>query len=113
MTYNGDAMGLQENIRLTGALPSWTALRDRLEAAGLPVSLRMIDGQLALPDEAPEPGWQELRLALPAGMVTLRHTQDQLSVIVWGNADAALLEERDRMVTAIAKLTGGTVSDVG
>jgi hypothetical protein len=106
-------MGLQRDVSFTGEMPSWSDVSNRLAAAGLSVTVRMIDGLPAFPDEVPEPGWQELRLSTPGGMVTLRGSTSCLSVVVWGNADAQLLRERDIIATTIAEMTGGTVRDPG
>ena len=104
-------MGLQRDVTFTGEVPGWEAVRDRLAATGLVVSVRMIDGQPAFPDEVPEPGWQELRLGTPGGMVTLRRGDGRLSVIVWGNATATQVRERDLIVSTLAELTAGNVLD--
>ena len=106
-------MGLQRDVTFAGEPPAWSALRDRLAAAGLAAGLRMVDGLPAFPDEEPEPGWRELRLGTPGGMVTLRLAPGRLSVVVWGNAGPELLRERDQVVAALAGLTGGAVSDPG
>jgi hypothetical protein len=73
----------------------------------------MIDGLPAFPDEVPEGGWRELRLGSAAGMVTLRRSDPLLSVIVWGNADAALLAVRDRIAWACAAAGSGTIAAPG
>jgi hypothetical protein len=104
-------MGLQRDVTFTGEAPSWEVLRERLAAAGVPVTVRMIDNLPAFPDEVPEPSWRELRLATGHGMVTLRQAAGRLSVVVWGNADRDLLSERDTIASVIADLTTGSVSD--
>jgi hypothetical protein len=106
-------MGLQRDVTFTGEPPAWQALRDRLAAARVSVAVRMIDNMPAFPDEAPEPGWRELRLGTPHGMVTLRRTPGGVSVMVWGNAEPALLRDCDLIVSTIADLTGGSATDVG
>jgi hypothetical protein len=104
-------MGLQRHVTYTGEAPSWDTVRVRLAAAGVPVTMRMIDNLPAFPDEVPEPGWRELRLATGHGMVTLRQAAGRLSVVVWGNADGDLLRERDAIASVIADLTTGSISD--
>ncbi len=102
-------MGLDRTVRFPGEPPAWDAIRGQLRRVGVEPALRMIDGQPAFPDEAPEPGWHELRLGTPAGMVTLRRGPSSLSCVVWGNADDALLAVRDRLAWACAGAGGGSV----
>ena len=97
-------MGLSQFIRFPAGVPSWDVLRDHLVACGLSVQLRMIDGQLAFPDEAPATDWRELRVSLPQGMITLRREVDGLTFVVWGNADTALNEAWNALVRACAEL---------
>jgi hypothetical protein len=70
----------------------------------------MIDGLPAFPDECPPPGWRELRLGVPAGMVTLRRTADGFACIVWGNAEAKLIQSRDHVAWACAQAGNGTIT---
>jgi hypothetical protein len=104
-------MGLQRDVTYSGEAPSWDTLRVRLAAAGVAVTMRMIDNLPAYADEVPEPGWRELRLTTGHGMVTLRQVAGRLSVVVWGNADGDLLRDRDTIASVIADLTTGSVSD--
>ena len=92
--------------------PPWPTLREALAQRGLPAQLRMIDGELAFHDEVPPDDWRELRLSLPAGMVTLARTPDTIRCIVWGNADAALQQQWRELAQTIAQLCGGTVAGV-
>jgi hypothetical protein len=62
----------------------------------------------AFPDETPEPTWNELRVGLSAGMVTVRRTPGGLSCVVWGNADAALRTSWDKLCWACAA-DGGVI----
>ena len=73
----------------------------------------MIDNLPAFPDEIPEPGWHELRISLTGGMVTLRAEPNGWAVVVWGNADAALLRSRDICCRAIAEAGNGTIESDG
>jgi hypothetical protein len=103
-------MGLELTVRFpTGHVPSWDDIRTRLAHVGESVSLRMIDGMPAFPDESPDANWRELRLGFTAGMVTLRRAHSSLSCVTWGNADAALLSARDRVAWACAAAGGGAV----
>src|SRR4051812_40977196 len=99
-------MGLDQKIPCTN-LPPWPALRDALAARGCPLQLRMIDGQLALPDEEPGEAWQELRVSTPHGMVTLRRETDGVRLVIWGNADEATRGEWNALAQAVAELGGG------
>ena len=73
------------------------------------VEMRMIDDQLAFPDELPEENWRELRLGTPAGMVTVRRDGDCLRFVIWGNADAALRQAWDELVRTFAEVGDGVV----
>ena len=64
-------------------------------------TLRMADGQLTFPDEEPAPDWRELRLALPAGMVTIRRTARGVDLVTWGNISEALVRERDKLANLL------------
>lgn len=90
---------------------AWPALCQALAQCGLAVSLRMIDGELAFPDEQPPDDWRELRLGLPAGMVTLARDSGVVRCVVWGNADSVLQEQWRTLAHIVAQLGGGTVQD--
>lgn len=103
-------MGMDQKVRFPAErLPSWPALRDLLSSRGLPAQLRMIDGQLAFPDEEPGFDWQELRIGSAFGMVTLRREPDGIRLVIWGNADTATQQAWNAITWAVAKLSGGTV----
>jgi hypothetical protein len=72
-----------------------------LAAGGLVCQIVMVDGQLVHPSAAAPVTWREVRLRTPAGMVTLARRVD-VAVTVFGNADAALLETRDRIARALS-----------
>lgn len=60
-------MGMDRTVRFPcGTIPSWDLIRTQLARLGLDSPLRMIDGLPAFPDEAPEPGWRELRVGVAA-----------------------------------------------
>lgn len=106
----GWTMGLDRTVRFPiGIVPAWDGIRDRLLQIGRPVTLRMIDGVPAFPDETPGPGWRELRLGTAAGMVTLRSVASALTCVIWGNADSALLREWDAVCWACAAAGAGVV----
>ncbi len=102
-------MGMHRTITFAGQPPSWQAIRDRITAAGLTVSLRMIDGLPAFPDELPEDGWRELRISTPTGMMTLRLDAGKLTVVVWGNAGPELVREWEMVAEASAAAANGQV----
>jgi len=103
-------MGMDQTVTFTGGkVPSWPAVRDLLAQRGLAVQMRMIDGELAFPDEEPPATWRELRLGTPQGMVTLRREQDQIVFVIWGNADAGLRQAWNALASAFAEAGGGQV----
>jgi hypothetical protein len=69
-----------------------------------PLQMRMIDGQLAFPDETPPENWRELRVAVSAGMISLRREADGVTLVIWGNADKNLVRARDSLASALASL---------
>lgn len=104
-------MGIESRIAFAGPVEiDWPAIFQTLKSAGFPSTVRMIDGLPAFPDETPEPGWSELRLGFPAGMVTLRRAADHsIACIVWGSADQELLAARDALAKVVAESCGGHV----
>ncbi len=103
-------MGMDQSVIFASkALPSWSAVRALLQQRGLAVQMRMIDGQLAFPDEEPPENWTELRVALPQGMVTVRRGEDRLVFVTWGNADAALRQAWNALAWACAEAGAGQV----
>src|SRR5262249_52825791 len=76
---------------------------------GFSLQMGMIDGQLAFPDELPEDSWRELRLRTPQGMVTVRRDGERLVFVIWGNADAAMLQAWNALVWAFAAVGGGRI----
>jgi hypothetical protein len=103
-------MGMEQTVAFEpGTVPPWAAVRDLLAARGFPVQMRMIDGQLAFPDEVPPDGWQELRVGTAHGMVTLRRDGDRMQTVTWGNADAAMMRAWNALTWAIAAAGTGRV----
>jgi hypothetical protein len=92
-----------------GRSPSWESVRGLLARLGYPVQMRMIDGQLAFPDEEPPPAWRELRVGTPQGMVTLRREGDDWVCVTWGNADAGLRQAWNALAWACAESGQGQV----
>ena len=107
-------MGLEQRIHFADeATPTWEAIRTQLSRVGETPALRLIDGLPAFPDETPEPGWKELRIATTAGMVSIRRQPGMLACVVWGNADPALAAAWARVVWACAVAGGGTIDSHG
>jgi hypothetical protein len=103
-------MGMDQTVTFGGkSLPPWPAVRDLLRQRGYPLQMRMIDGQLAFPDEEPSDVWSELRLSTPQGMVTLRRSGNQITFVTWGNADAAMRQAWNALAWAYAEVGEGQV----
>src|SRR5688572_22581968 len=92
-------MGMERRVPLTGGGPAWAAVADAVAKAGYPVQMRMIDGELAFPDEAPPDGWRELRVAHGGAMITVRRGAGEVVLVAWGNAD----EDQLRLWEALAE----------
>jgi hypothetical protein len=103
-------MGMEQIVSFAGGkMPVWTAVSDLLNRSGFPVQVRMIDGQLAFPDEMPPEAWRELRLGTPQGMITVRRDPQRIILITWGNADAELLQAWNGLTWAFAEAGHGQV----
>lgn len=103
-------MGLERAVTCPNGVPGWDAIKAQLARVGESGQLRMIDNLPAFPDEIPEPGWRELRIAAGGAMVTVRASGDTLTCVVWSNADPGLLAARDRVAWACAAAGGGSVA---
>jgi hypothetical protein len=80
------------------------ALRDvlaRLAAAAPAAVIAMVDGALVMPTAPPPTAWNEVRLRLPAGMVTLRRHVRGVAVVVFGNADATMVAAQEAVAEAL------------
>lgn len=88
----------------------WPVVLQLLAARGYPLEMRMIDGALAFPDEAPPDDWRELRVGTPGGMVTVRREPGRYVCTVWGNADQSLTEAWHAVAWAFAEATGGSIA---
>jgi hypothetical protein len=105
-------MGIDRRIGFAPRkLPTFEAVRDRLAKSGFPVQVRMMDGQLAFPDEIPPEYWHELRLGTPQGMITVRREGDDITCVTWGNADRLLLQGWNAVTWAFAVAGDGTIHD--
>jgi hypothetical protein len=106
-------MGMDQKVTFPPEkTPTWTQLADLLAARKFPVQMRMIDGELAFPDETPPDTWRELRVGTAHGMVTLRREADGITLVIWGNADVKMRQTWNALAWAIAHLTGGAVGDL-
>jgi hypothetical protein len=75
----------------------------QLAAAGLRASVLMVDGNLHAPQMPVPPAWRDLRLKTPAGAVSLKRRPDGIAVVVFGNADAALLAAQKAIADALQR----------
>jgi hypothetical protein len=101
---------MEQSVTFAGRpAPAWPAVAALLAGRGFAVQMRMIDGELAFPDEAPPGGWGELRLGTPQGMVTARRQGDAVALVTWGNADGALRQAWNALTWAFAEAGGGLV----
>ncbi|MGL4420199.1 MAG: hypothetical protein ACRCZF_06015 [Gemmataceae bacterium] len=103
-------MGVQREIQAIQVPLEWDRLAETLQALGFPMQVRMVDGLPAFPDEVPEPGWKELRVAIGGGMLTLRYaTLTTMQVVGWSNLDQTMQKALDCLTATIAEQTRGTV----
>ena len=104
-------MGMDQKITFAPEkAPTWPQIAEALTARKFPLQMRMIDGELAFPDEAPPKNWRELRVGGPGGMITLRRDPDGITLVIWGNADEKLREGWNALASAICELTGGAIT---
>jgi hypothetical protein len=92
-------MGMQKRVVFPSEPPAWPAVVALLAEARCAVEMRMIDGELAFPDEQPPEGWREIRVAASGAMVTVRRGPNEVVLVAWGNADAA----QERLWHALAE----------
>jgi hypothetical protein len=95
-------MGMSKSVPCPNGVPAWPAVAAWLAANGTPARMRMIDGQLAFPDEEPPAEWRELRVALDGMMVTVRRIADSVEVVTWGTADDAVRGAGETIARAFA-----------
>jgi hypothetical protein len=103
-------MGMDRQVRFgAGRRPTWNDIVARLQEIGVPAQIRMIDGQLAFPDETPADDWRELRIGAVSAMVTIRRTDDGVACVVWGNADRPTRAMWNATAWAFAAVSDGTI----
>jgi hypothetical protein len=101
-------MGLEQTVTFA-EVPAWRDVQELLAKRGFPIQIRMIDGQLAFPDEMPTELWNELRVSSDAGMVTVRREQNRVTLITWGNIDAPLVQTQNALAWAFADTGNGHI----
>lgn len=107
-------MGMEHVVRFPdGRLPDLTRIMTTLAEHRFPVQLRMVDGELTLPDETIPDGWRDVRLGTPAGMVTLARRGEALAVVIWGNADTSMQGAWNAVAWAAAAAGRGEIVGAG
>jgi hypothetical protein len=96
-------MGMTRLVDCPHGVPDWPRVAAWLAQHGAVAQPRMIDGQLAFPDEAPPDNWREIRVALAGGMVTIRRLESAVEVVTWGNADEAMKQAWETVARAFAE----------
>ncbi len=102
-------MGMDQAVTFSDQGPTWSAVQALLASRGFAVQLRMIDGELAFPDEAAPEAWKELRVGTAQGMVTVRREGQRLTFVTWGNADAEMRKAWNALTWAFAESGGGQI----
>ena len=93
ITKRDPLMGMEIEVKVAGM--NWSKISGSMAKFEPKGTIRMADGQLTFPDEEPAADWKELRIALPAGMVTIRKTPTGVTLVTWGNVSQELIEQRD------------------
>src|SRR6476659_1245761 len=104
-------MGMEHRVTFPGGVPRWQKIVDFLGQRGFPLQVRMIDNELAMPEEQPADAWRELRVGTPAGMITLRRAGAAIDVVTWGNADDNMRKAWNGLAWALAEVGKGKVGD--
>jgi hypothetical protein len=100
---------MDQSVTFEIGIPNWAAVQALLADHGYAVQMRMIDGELAFPDEAPPETWRELRVGTPQGMVTVRRDGQRLVFVTWGNADGDMRQAWNAVTWAFAAAGDGKV----
>jgi hypothetical protein len=95
-------MGLDVVVPRTGACAIAEVLA-RLARDGVRAQVMMVDGNLHAPNAPVKDDWRDVRLKLPAGMLSLKRRPDGIAVVVFGNADTALMDAQRRVAAAISE----------
>ena len=102
-------MGVERAIRFEGEPPGWHAARERLASRGIEPQMRMIDGEIALPEDTPPDSWRELRVAIDARMVTVRRAPHGVTAVAWGDPDERTTGAFDAVTWAFAAAGNGVI----
>jgi len=97
-------MGMSHVVECPNGVPDWPKVAEWLALHSSPAQMRMIDGQLAFPDEEPPADWRELRVALSGVMLTIRRQPSAVEIVTWGNADDSMRETWDMVARAFREL---------
>jgi precorrin isomerase len=95
-------MGLEHVV--PGDPPPLIEVLARLAADGVAAMIAMVDGQLVMPTAAPPATWREVRLRTPAGTITLARRPTGTAIVVFGNADPALVAAQQAIARALAPI---------
>lgn len=95
-------MGVEREVALPGGVPPWSAVMARLSG----VQMRMIDGALAAPDEEPDDGWRELRVARDGEMIAVRRGEGGVVLVGWADPSPARQKLTDDLARAFAEASG-------
>lgn len=93
------SLGLEKRILLDHPIPKWCDWADLLQKDGISPQMRMIDGELAFPDEIPPSDWRELRVASQGAMVTIRRGEKEIILVGWNNDDPA----QEKLMSGLTK----------
>jgi hypothetical protein len=103
-------MGMEHIIRFPcGKMPQLSQVMKVLADHKIVAQIRMVDGELTMPDEVPSEGWREVRLGTPSGMVTIARRDREFHVVTWGNADKAMQHAWNVVAWAAAKAGDGRI----
>ncbi len=94
---------------LEGRLPHLAQVVGVLAEHKFVTQVRMVDGELTMPNEAPPEMWREVRLATPSGMVTIVRRNHEFHIVTWGNADEAMQRDWNAIAWAAAKAGEGEI----
>src|SRR5882672_4369076 len=100
-------MGMERIVSFSGTPPTWQAVARVLSERGWAVEMRMIDNELAFPDEQPPENWREIRVGASGAMVTVRRREREVALVAWGNADENQRQLWQRLAWAFAHAGAG------
>jgi len=92
-------MGLEREVVFGGPVPAWSAVAAHLTD----VQMRMIDGNLAAPEEQPQEPWHELRVARDGEMLTIRRLVDRVVLVGWADPSPARQRLTEDLIRAFTQ----------